>query len=471
MDESAEIFFEHKNGRNDDPLFKVILTPEKITYLRKKAQNTDQTEWMPIAIAEKDAERFIIYPKFGVDHQDDDAYSNIKRISFEISADEFEDLRSEPFVSDNRYPDSLSKEIVPFGLGRYFTYGLRIPQKYNTLIKAIEAETTCTQLFVSHEYGLEINNHILRIGRSNLENHCKKLDRQGEMANRVARRFKERTSNNYLREATGEEELDYPRFRTPATNIAAQAFKDSHVSDDDFDEISEMFVKHFPQQSRKYTKKILKFHEELLIKSLKSVITEAEKLMDEGAQEKKWQSYFDDYHIVLQQLFHAPIEVLHKEGTLRPPTASGSGARITDFLSVNSATRNVVLVEVKTPATKLMAPEPYRGGSGAEVYAIHSSLAGAVAQLQSQLVSARLHLPSLPQDPSSPEDIHYEGSLIGALIVGRISDLNPLQRTSFTLFRETMHKVEIVTYDELIIRLKNLHHFLESLQKSPDETS
>lgn len=114
---------------------------------------------MPIAIAEKDAERFIIYPKFGVDHQDDDAYSNIKKISFEISADKFEDLRREPFVSDNRYPDSLSKEIVPFGLGRYFTYGLRIPQKYNTLIKAIEAETTCTQLFVSHEYGLEINNH------------------------------------------------------------------------------------------------------------------------------------------------------------------------------------------------------------------------------------------------------------------------------------------------------------------------
>lgn len=470
MDDTAEHFFGSVDLDQKLPLFKVTLAPRKITYYRKK-QGYNQSDWTVIAIADLDTERFTIYPKTPELQEDDDAYSKIKKFSFEIDSYDFRELSRLPYLSSNEYPECLPKDIMPRGLGRYFAYGLKIPRRYSTLVEAIESETECNEIFLSHESGIEVDEHILRISRSSFENHCKTLDRQQEMVGRVAHRFKDRASRNFIREAQGKAELDFPKFRTPATNTAAQAFKDTHVTDDDFDEISEMFVRHFPRESRKYTKKILKFHEELMIKSLKSVIAEAETLLEEGASEGKWQTYFDDYRLVLQQLFHAPIEVLRREATIRPQGFTRAGERVTDFLSVNSITRNIVLIEVKKPTAKLMQPSPYRGTSGAEVYGIHSNLAGAIAQLQGQMLSARVHFPSLPADRNSPNVVEYEGAVLGALIIGKMSDLDELQRNSFTLFRETMHNVEIITYDELIERLKNLQYFLEDLQDSSEQIS
>ena len=120
-----------------------------------------------------------------------------------------------------------------------------------------------------------------------------------------------------------------------------------------------------------------------------------------------------------------------------------------DFLVQNSLTRNVAFVEIKTPVTKLLGGE-YRAGA----FPPSPALAGAVTQvltyrktLQNELY-ARAHLSKIDIDTADPPCYVVAGDTV------ELDDES--KKRSFELYRRSIHGVEVVTYDEIFLRVAHL---------------
>ena len=108
----------------------------------------------------------------------------------------------------------------------------------------------------------------------------------------------------------------------------------------------------------------------------------------------------------------------------------------------------MVIVEIKTPNTKIMGSK-YRNN----IYSVTEELTGSINQLlksKDQLLKEYFVL-----NGSSDEKFNiFEPKCV--LIVGRFDKINADQITSFELFRNTIKNVQIITYDELLQKIKNL---------------
>lgn len=175
---------------------------------------------------------------------------------------------------------------------------------------------------------------------------------------------------------------------------------------------------------------------------------------------RQQQRFFRENTFALQQLFAAPVTYVGEQISVKLPTVHNAGQRQPDFLLVNTIVRTVHLVEIKTPDTALMASSAFRGSEGAEVYATHRKLAESVAQIQGQIQSARADLPALlANSPGFPEV--DAGIVRGSLIAGRLDTLRLAQQQSFLRFRDGLIGIDILTYDEVLQRLRALHAMLK----------
>jgi len=112
----------------------------------------------------------------------------------------------------------------------------------------------------------------------------------------------------------------------------------------------------------------------------------------------------------------------------------------------NKITKNVSLIEIKTPETKLMGSE-YRNG----IYAISSELSGSINQLLSYKDEIQKNYYSVLRDGTyqliNPKCILIIGNITGSYV-------NEDKKSSFEIFRKNLKDVEIATYDELFCKIE-----------------
>jgi hypothetical protein len=162
----------------------------------------------------------------------------------------------------------------------------------------------------------------------------------------------------------------------------------------------------------------------------------------ENDDEGYWQATLDSNGWAIAQVYAVPIMLVHEQvyvGGKRITNRSGNTA---DFLYKNSITENVVLVEIKTPATPLLG-QKYRNN----VINVSSDLTGSQLQIMNARQSLIENFSSLMSGegafrrPLSPR---------GLLIVGSADQLPEHdQRASFEMFRNNQRDIDIVTFDEL----------------------
>lgn len=125
-------------------------------------------------------------------------------------------------------------------------------------------------------------------------------------------------------------------------------------------------------------------------------------------------------------------------------------AKFVDYLYTNESSNDALLVEIKTPETKLLGTK-YRKG----VYKPSSELSGAVVQAldyKRDLVKNIMHITENTEhkvDVFNPRCIIVVGNATKEL------DDN-IKRKSFELFRTNFKDVDIVTYDELFKKAEAL---------------
>jgi hypothetical protein len=191
------------------------------------------------------------------------------------------------------------------------------------------------------------------------------------------------------------------------------------------------------------------------IKKLENTITKWEELIKLAQDEKKWQDFFMENSWILSQIFATPITIIDREFYVGGKSQGKNRAgKFTDFALENSITQNIAIIEIKTPKTRLIQEKPYRG---ADVFAIDNELAGAISQILNQ--KDTLQKDYKFDNANKKYKVHDPKCV---LIIGHHENLDEQQKTCFELFRRNQKNIEIICFDELLLKVKELLKILKN---------
>lgn len=171
----------------------------------------------------------------------------------------------------------------------------------------------------------------------------------------------------------------------------------------------------------------------------------------DNADEEFWQSTLSHNAFLLSHLFSFPVILLEDKAYVGGKGIDNRGGNLVDYLVTNHLTDNTALVEIKTPKTKLLSSQPYRGG----VFSAFSDLVGAVMQVSNYKHSLIEECGDLVRQS---EEEFYAFNPRCLVVVGTFEDeiTDQRRRKSFELFRSGLKDVEIVTYDEMFSKARHL---------------
>lgn len=207
---------------------------------------------------------------------------------------------------------------------------------------------------------------------------------------------------------------------------------------------------------------LLELRTEIERVTLAEMINRYEELLERDQREGSWQAFFERNQFVLTLVFARPVRLLHTQFHAQGSALDGGGAQVGDFL-FRELGQGLAIVEIKRPGTALMRGTPYRN---TQVYAPTDELSGAITQTllqQSHLRSHWLvHRATPPLAQSMPDVIKC------VVIVGR-TPTHDAQRRSFDIFRNACKDVEVLTFDELLEKLRLLLQHLKP--RTPPSTA
>jgi hypothetical protein len=168
-----------------------------------------------------------------------------------------------------------------------------------------------------------------------------------------------------------------------------------------------------------------------------------------NADEGFWQITFRENVYAVSQVFAVPLVFIKESAYVGGMNVDRQNAKLVDYLFSQESSQEAVLVEIKTPATKLLGTK-YRG-----TYRPSQELSGAMMQALEYRRTLSKNLATVVEGTThalsafSPKCVVIIGN--GALELD-----NAVKRSAFELFRSNSKEVEIITYDELFRKLEVL---------------
>lgn len=188
----------------------------------------------------------------------------------------------------------------------------------------------------------------------------------------------------------------------------------------------------------------------------RSALSTFETEIDGGWAEGQWQRFFEDNPWIFGHgLDYRFLVSAQNQPNYGGANVAGRGGARGDFLMATEGdARFAVLVEIKKPATPLLAAREYRNGA----WQIASELTGGVVQLQANCHHWDTEGAALR---ANQRWLHERGIEVtqpkGILLVGHLRQLDTEdKRASFERFRRNLWNPEVLTYDELLARARFL---------------
>lgn len=349
---------------------------------------------------------------------------------------------------------------LPRGFSAIYEFGLGISRDYRGLLEEIEKRCSCAVVRFDCSGDEGPDGDVFRLSLKRFEAYRATVDLNRGRSRTAFRRVIDAERYNAVADLFDLDRVE-PRYgRNPVIRAITEEIATGYVMNvTERASLVDQVMLAAPKVAHENPRQFGRLREDIELVSLEVLIEQFEQGLTGRAarDESHWQEFFTANPFALQQVFSAPILVVRGQVHVRGTDALGQGSRITDFLCVNTITRSAVVVEIKTPATALMATSAYRGSGTAEVYATHRHLSGAVSQVQAQMESVPRDLRDNP-NLGSIDKWHVQG----AVISGRVSELGAEQQASFLRYREGLTLVTVLGYDEVLERLKYLHALLKN---------
>lgn len=205
-----------------------------------------------------------------------------------------------------------------------------------------------------------------------------------------------------------------------------------------------------PAKNVSITENFIQTKDKINVAYLDDVIHRFETLSRaKGDNEKEWQKFFEDHGWILANLFPFQVVIRDREAYVGGKTIENKEGRVVDFLFQNGFKDNYALLEIKTHRKALLKNTPYREP---DAYAVHDDLSGAISQC-------------LDQKHTFLTDMGQKYKVLDpkvVLVCGTKSTLSDSQAACFELVRANQKHVDIVTFDELLEKIRGLRDVLKS---------
>jgi hypothetical protein len=198
------------------------------------------------------------------------------------------------------------------------------------------------------------------------------------------------------------------------------------------------------------------------------------KMRDEwrkSGDEAVWQQFFENntwiFGYGLRYIFSSHLDKKKLEQTISGSSSHGSGKRVDALLKTLGAISSLCFVELKTHRTSLLEENSYRK----ECWNISKDLAGAISQIQKTVQKAVREIKDkwcAVEDDGSPTPefafLFYPKAFV---VIGNLHQfiteygVNEQKFGSFEIFRRNLVSPEVITFDELYERARNIVRYSE----------
>jgi len=175
----------------------------------------------------------------------------------------------------------------------------------------------------------------------------------------------------------------------------------------------------------------------------------------ENKDESFWQSTLKKYSWVIAQCFSMPLMLFQDQAYVGGTGINNKNGSITDYAYKNNLTGCIALVEIKNPQVNIVGRK-YRN-----TYSISSELTGSINQLLNYKSNLQKEFYKFQAQTSNQLKSLNSKCL---LIIGRLDTLDDDQKESFELFRNELKTVDIVTFDELFLKLETMLNIIKENQ-------
>lgn len=187
--------------------------------------------------------------------------------------------------------------------------------------------------------------------------------------------------------------------------------------------------------------------------TLQEMIVKYEEMLGKTLNETKWQRFFEANTFILSMAFAVPTVFVQETPYVHGKRVNGQGGKYSDFLMRGQGTGNVALIEIKAPNTELLTP--YRN----EQPSPSRELSGSITQVlgQRRKLTTGWHGLKGEDDGTLKGTELYSPQVV--VLIGMLPTSKP-DREAFEAFRNVLKDITVITFDELLLRLKYLHEAL-----------
>ena len=357
----------------------------------------------------------------------------------------------------------ILEELPPCFLKDYDS-GLGFAVPYRFIINAIESLSKCSDLVISDECetGPDIDDNIYYISTADLETIRKEIDKTLRHGRSAMRSVNHARTHNYLAAKLGQPLVESIYGRHPLRRHFTDALlqRDHYLSSGDQDILVDALVKHAGSIAKAKPQKLASLKKDIELVTLDNLITRYEEMIASTYPENVWQEFLEENMFILSLAFGYPVLNVQGKPSVGGHRLSGSGGKFGDFLVKNNMTNNSALVEIKTPQTRLLNSRPLRS----DVYTPSGEVVAAVNQVLDQKYHFEQEIAQFRSNSRLYDIESY--SVHCCLIISKLPT-NEDKLKSFELYRGNSKNVDIITFDELLGKLKQLSELLTS----PDDVA
>lgn len=456
-DGSTIILYIHDSGRQE---LTIKVTDEVLEHVKEDHNEhvfEHSSHELVLAFYDPKTKRLTTYPTtliprskyFGLDK-----YISLQAISFEDARPIFdgeEDEEDGGRFHLNQFPSGFSSD--PFD-----GFGLIYPLRF--IVEAIEEFPDVQEIRMCRDKEISKKDGIFRLPRSVYEPVRKAVNRMHNAAVNFANVEKrtflrtqfvepfdpENTKSTFRRSKAELQSVLYDAASKPGRKSATRSSNESAAV-----RAVKSSIKGLLSDDRE---ELLELNREIELVTLEDVIAKFEaKLANESLKEGSWQKFLSNNPFILKLAFGLPAIVFREQMPVGGLDLDNKGGKLADFVMKSGELGNLAIVEIKTPKAKLLGKTEYRGG----IHAPSAGISGAVTQVMDQRYLLQENLNSLLKNTKTETAYSYA---IGCIVIIGKTPTAEAQRKSFELYRTNLRDVTVITFDELLAKLKALHAFL-----------
>ena len=348
-------------------------------------------------------------------------------------------------------------ESLPQCFTKDYDYGLGLAKAYRFIVQAVEELTDCTRIVItgSQETGVDGSGNAFCISYEDWDRARKTINRTVRNSQDAAQSVNYGGTRNFFAELIGVPAVPIKTGRSQLRRSITETILrgEASLSEKEQEEVLDVVAKNAKAIASSKPEKLATLKKDIELVTLEGLIERYQEMMHGEYPEKAWQEFLNANSFILSLAFGYPVVKVRGQASVGGHKLSGKGETIADFLVKNSLTDNCAIIEIKTPQTSLLSKRAYRG----ETYPPSGDLVGAINQSLNQKHNFEREIAQI-KDNSRIRDIETY-SVRCCLVVGVMPSSEAMKK-SFELFRGNSKHVEVVTFDELLEKLKGLRDLL-----------